>query len=916
MKPFTRLLPFAALLAFAITFSSCDPLDLIDVIDDDDTEQQNNGTKPNKDAVTVGPNGALVTHGDISVNFPKGTFSEDHTVSISALTAGEVAGEHEVSKFYQVIMPATTKKKLTIRIKCDEQADDIYFVERSLGFALSYNANTVDIISHEGTYADGEYKMTIDPVDNGTGNETVTFAVGLAHVQRWDGEPSRSAATRVESGQITWHLDLNYCPQQDWDLFIVTIPVPDVKNFGLLWLTGEKFKKFVEQKTLINGYIREAIDSIHALGYKVRTDRNIPYVFTAGMDRDTYGAFCQSWWSDEKSCIQLNLDKIIAGLDPVELRQTVIHETMHYFQADYDRRPPKVKAEKCYDQLLMYESGAVWAEKCMDDGNLPFKFIKKYIMKASQGMVDIDGVQSGDGEATDFRAYQNHGYGMPMLLEYMVRKMGLTSTLELYEIWRDTGRNTIENLKAWAAKHNLNIFEGSNYDNFIFSLLKGEITNEIAPTDITDGKLTFTKTGTSSEIVKSCCPYGARIFRVSLQMSKDSIMNKRLVIFQRNEKVQTYAFFFNGQKREAWNKKATVGDSLVIDGATLESYRGNNADTPIYVWVVSTNILNQTTHQSAVTVRLEYDTQNASITPSELHFPAEGGTKNLKITASGFKKFGYTISSEYSSWLSGKAVQGGNIEVTAKPNTSNEARTGYVRCYVTNEQNPTEAQKTYLPPVKVTQDANTTGGGTDIKVTSIYGETYSVLFSTTLKTQSSSGPMDNQWVFIEKGNASFTQNGSTLHVSCSQDSKTLSFDIINLTGDCSTSKVKNLKYTNTTTGTNSILGGTYTTKEIIQLDNLSTDIHLQHRNSAYSSSCQLEWTGTVATGLKVVSFSSVTTTSIGGSTSYSYVSDPNNEASLTMQFFFDYTPSVASSAPRHRNPLPAMPWSTQGENNF
>ena len=128
-------------------------------------------------------------------------------------------------------MPATTNKKLTVRIKCEEQGDDIYFVERSQGFALSYNAQTLGAISYKADYADGEYKMTINPVDNGSGNETVTFAVGLAHVQRYDGEESRATSTRAETGgKVTWHLDLNYCPAQDWDLGIVTIPLPDVKN--------------------------------------------------------------------------------------------------------------------------------------------------------------------------------------------------------------------------------------------------------------------------------------------------------------------------------------------------------------------------------------------------------------------------------------------------------------------------------------------------------------------------------------------------------------------------------------------------------------------------------------------------------------------------------------------------------------
>ena len=725
MKPFYRILSFSALLAFALCFASCDPLGLIDVLDDDDEETPVTPTNPetptDKNTVTVTPEGSKVTRGDFSINFPSGTFTKDVQVTVTNVTAGDVGGEHEVSKFYQVTMPATTNKKQTIRIKCEEQDDDIYFVERTQVFARSQHAPTVSIISEKGTYADGEYKLILPPVDNGTGDATVSFAIGLAHVQRWDAEGG--TRTRAENGgKVTWHFDINYCPPKDWDIGINTIPVPDLKNFGLFWLTGEKHRKFVEQKTLINGYIREAIDKIHDLGYQIRTDRDIPYIFMASMGEDTDGAFCQSSWSDEKSTIHLNLEKIVNGMDATKLKQTIIHETMHYFQADYDKRPPKEKAGKCYDELLMYESGAVWSEKLMDNNKLQYSdFIAKYIPKTIRGMTDIDGIHGGDAEGADYKAYQNHGYGMPLLLEYMVRKMGLTSTVELYKIWYDTKGPTLANLKAWASKHSYNLFEGSHFDEFVLSLIKGEIDKDVNITQLFEGKIVFENVlGQSGELVKDCFPYGASISRIVLsRFPADSLNNKRLVIRQRSKDVHTYVYLMNNTKNELLSQTATAGDSIVIDGTTIESYRSaSSPNSPLYVWLITTNLQNKTSHKSALSARLEYkNSGSGTVTPKELSFPAEGGMQTLKVTATGFTKFGFSISSEYSSWLSGKTVRGGTVEVTAQPNTSNSARTGYVKVYLTNEQNPTEAQKTYIATVKVTQAAKAVSDKIPVKVT-------------------------------------------------------------------------------------------------------------------------------------------------------------------------------------------------------
>jgi hypothetical protein len=98
--------------------------------------------------------------------------------------------------------------------------------------------------------------------------------------------------------------------------------------------------------------------------------------------------------------------------------------------------------------------------------------------------------------------------------------------------------------------------------------------------------------------------------------------------------------------------------------------------------------------------------KHASVSPTQLTYKADGGMQTVKVTAEGYTKFGFNISEEYKSWLSAKTVKGGTIEITVQPNDTGKERIGYVKVYVCNEEKPTEEQKVYLTPVKVTQAAN------------------------------------------------------------------------------------------------------------------------------------------------------------------------------------------------------------------
>ena len=79
----------------------------------------------------------------------------------------------------------------------------------------------------------------------------------------------------------------------------------------------------------------------------------------------------------------------------------------------------------------------------------------------------------------------------------------------------------------------------------------------------------------------------------------------------------------------------------------------------------------------------------------------------MTVYSKEYSRYNHTISDKYKEWLSAKNNPAGKMDITVQPNTTGKERIGYVRVYVFNDENPTEAQKVYLKDsIKVTQAAN------------------------------------------------------------------------------------------------------------------------------------------------------------------------------------------------------------------
>ena len=653
--------------------------------------------------------GGTIIKDSLSITFPKGTFPTDTKVAVTEVKSGTILGENEVSKFYQT-MPITTARPLTLKIKCTERGEDINPIVQAPAFSYTENKEIYDLFTIESDYSNGEYILSFPVFENGESSQTVSIIVGIAHYTRISEDLTTTRVgdypESLKWGNVSWHYDISTVTYY---------------NYFNNW-----------KKADFSSHIWKALVRLDKLGFKMSDTRNITIQFKE-MGEDSYGTFDQSEITDKWSKVVLNT-KFLTDYDKFadKLPRTPIHELLHYFQSDYDpRQIPLIKAKSRGDEQTMYECSAVWAEKLNSDGKPSSEFLKTYLNLFLRGIGKKDMPQIYDGYANrKDNIYQQHGYGMSALIEYITTQrtdegFKNESIIELYELWKKETcygqavipSYTADYVMAWADLHNSKLFVGDNYDDFILKTLTGKVIPDfpIHEMMIQDAIYINKLAGIGENSFEGVCyPYGCCIMKENLMLKTDefkkegSLSDKQVVIIQGKTGVQTYVIAKNNKGLIILNNSKATRDSLIIDGATLESLRsGENYNVDFFL--ISTNRRNEEALPTNVTFKFRETKKdsNASVNPTELTFPAEGNTQSVKVTAQGFTKFGYKISDEYKSWLSAKTVKGGTIEITAQPNTTGKERIGYVRAYVCNEEKPTEAQKVYLKDsIKVTQAAN------------------------------------------------------------------------------------------------------------------------------------------------------------------------------------------------------------------
>jgi len=670
-----------------------------------------------EDWQTVPASGGTIKKGDIALTFPAGTFDTDTKVAITEVEKGEILGEDEVSTFYQVTMPVSASRPMTISIKNEKQSGEVSFVTYVPSHSL-HNPDSVTYapISYEATYSDGQYTATLPAFENAGMSGTISISMGLGNIVQFSSgtDIDQTSATRLvihgeTEGDISWHYEVG-------SMFYIAF--------------NSRLKTVIPQMNL---FLHEAIQEITRLGFTVGGKRDIPILFKTlyepGQDV-VWGYFNQHPTNDAKSWLELDT-RLMTQFDAnkQEVKQTVFHEVFHYFQSAYDNRTPFGKLY-CGDELMLYEAGGVWVERFANGGVPPSSQYSNYIATFIKSLTNIEETYKNAAEAKEDRfgkwiynlfgndgrvfninlARRYHGYAMGSLIEYFGKEYGNDKIVDLYSDWKKNSKSklqtTFDALKTFAKAKGSTIFSGT-YDYFVEEILTGRLIPGVSAYHAWDRLRDLNTSHMSYDEKGTCYPFGADIVWFPLDFSNDySFDGKELVIRNDNPKdsyLHTNIYTrYNVRKTIPYETILWPGDSLVIPADSLNNLLKAQRRTSGFYTVTSSY---DESGKRSSNIKVEIRDIKPTIKPTEMSFEAEGGTQEAKVTAPGYSYFGVRVDEAYSNWLSATPTKGGKVTVTAKANSTSEPRTGYVKSYVAKSAEASESEWVWLTPIKVTQKA-------------------------------------------------------------------------------------------------------------------------------------------------------------------------------------------------------------------
>ena len=655
-----KKLNFYGMMLMTILFTS-----LVACSESSDSEEQ-----PEGPSVPVNPGdyqdvpvtGGVIKKGNIAINFPSGTFDSDTKVAITEVNKGSVGGEHEASPFYQLTLPASTRKPFIVKMKADDSSGEAEFIVRSPGYAVSLVSDVTNEAAAETTGKNGVYTTTIPAFDCSDNKDNVSITIGLCKV------PDENAARRItranhsvigKDGNVSWELDIDYWSEYSLD-----------------------YKKLEAKLPTVNLYIKEAIKTIHSLGFKLPDSVKLNY-HLANTDYlfgliSSYGYYSRSLIGRSHDGIWLKDELLLyeAEENTQTLKQTIIHETLHNFQSYY---LPSGLPTPIGEYNAMFEMGAVWIEKFMNGDQLngswqmneeglhnTFKY--QFRFGLSRESIDIMNLFIG------LSPYAEYGYALGPLLHYMVSKKysrGYDDSVveSLYSSYwgriAQSGRTTLDVLDEWYnttyVKTDEEFFNGTdNINDYYLALWKGEVMKDFSLTTLEQGmkveKMTIdllneknSKLSLNGEVY----PYGCEgmVFKMDKTCFADSVLKGcEMVVKQEAEGLKTYLLYTKGKTVMQLPKAAMKGDSITLSGAELEALRENGAfDSKFFLLTVRTtgDLTDKYTIPSKESVELRKTSSTPKMTDENYFYANLSIYLDCTINALSIKgdyiKTGYTL---------------------------------------------------------------------------------------------------------------------------------------------------------------------------------------------------------------------------------------------------------------------------------
>ena len=636
MKTRERLWKLMAAMAMVLCIAAC-------ADDDSDGNGKNNNTVPVSaaDWQTVPATGGTIEKDDIAITFPSGTFTSDTKVAITNVKKGKMGGDKEASPFYQITMPLTTAKPVTVRMKSAESGDDIGYVISTRAWVTSAQEEVYHESFLETSYEDGEYLTTIPALNNGEDTENESFIIGLGHLPQLEDTETKSP-TRASS----WKNSPILSGSEDgvkWEIYI---------GWKAWWnFDRETLRKADRWKYQIGREIEEAIKQIHKLGFKLNgKGRTIPFYYEyydPEKDDAPWGEFQQDymnndWWS----CIFFDTRQI-ASVDiteplKIELKHAIIHETFHYYQSDYD--PRHWSARKTFPSLLfgedenltLCEMGSVWIEKFRNNGKLNGNYqLKEHglcncfenhfrlgVPRTKKDILELFPKKKNN-------EYQQQGYALAPLLEYMLKKEKRedSSVYDLFKDWKNESSTSMigANLNTpmpWRLFNWCNswFYNVENFDGYYTSLFMGEIMEEFS---IKERELYEPKGKAISKVMSKLgedsmkgkvYPNGCEAMYVCIKNIPDTLLAKyEFVVKQKEKGVHTQLLYSDTQTIKKASGKAMGNDSIVISGETLKAFIENNAPSKklVYLFLLTTRDENSATAEGTIPTNTWFELREA-----------------------------------------------------------------------------------------------------------------------------------------------------------------------------------------------------------------------------------------------------------------------------------------------------------------
>lgn len=532
------LLPLVAL--------SCNP-----VVNGDDAGNAQGIAVGSADWQPVGGSAGHLSKGDVTLDFPAGTFGDTDKVAITDVPAGSVAGEDEKSPFYQFTMPAGgSAKPLTVAIHYAGDPSEVKAVFSTEYYAMSLGKTLIHSREIESVAENGTISVTIPQLYP---NEGVSpyFSVGLVTA----GDASKSAVTRADADyDIKWNL----------------------------WSYDEyRYRKYRDK---MDAFLDEWIPVARSLLTNLKFE--VPYVTyeikelgSAKNKKDmVWGYFLSPSFFKTSGLVVINAAGLYLAVqdkdaeqDAEEERCTYVHETLHASHTiNYDPRwaaTANMVSKKGSEWTMLSEALAVWSELFLRDKKIISEtvagdpenyqpFIKSFYPK---------GYDSG---LVTHSTYTNHGYAMSAFIHYLAKKANNNKGLVYMLMLQKKGRGSVRGVfEEYVKGDHLAFFTPEGYLDFARMYCNGDLVEGVNYQNINLAKACTSSNPVSVPYEKTSPEVDNFGFVVGTLRFPSGLMNDysdyNLRFVQSTEGLESHIYYIDAKEQMVHVGKATYDEPFI-----------------------------------------------------------------------------------------------------------------------------------------------------------------------------------------------------------------------------------------------------------------------------------------------------------------------------------------------------------------